>query len=61
MHSKVKALMTVSNGLLKIGIDVRRVLFSEIINGLGGNLRYIICGGAPLSPRLVWDFKSFGY
>ncbi|MEE0835807.1 MAG: AMP-binding protein [Clostridia bacterium] len=60
MHSKVKALMTVSNGLLKIGIDVRRVLFSEIINGLGGNLRYIICGGAPLSPRLVWDFKSFG-
>ena len=34
--------LKLSNFLLKFGIDIRRKLFKDIINGLGGNLRFII-------------------
>lgn len=40
-----------SNALLKKGIDVRRKLFKEIHDNLGGNLETIICGGAALDPH----------
>lgn len=38
----VKFALKISNFLLKLGIDIRRKLFKDIINGLGGNLRFII-------------------
>ncbi len=37
-----------SNKLLEKGIDIRRKLFKEIIDNLGGELETIICGGAAL-------------
>ena len=37
-----------SNKLMSMGIDIRRKLFKEIIDNLGGNLETIICGGAAL-------------
>ncbi|MGN1443625.1 MAG: AMP-binding protein [Acutalibacteraceae bacterium] len=40
----------ISNLLLSKGIDIRRKLFKEIIDNLGGNLETIICGGAALDP-----------
>ncbi|MGN0486887.1 MAG: AMP-binding protein [Acutalibacteraceae bacterium] len=40
----------ISNMLLSKGIDIRRKLFKEIIDNLGGNLETIICGGAALDP-----------
>lgn len=43
-------MISVSNALLKRGIDIRRTLFKSIIDNLGGNLRTIICGGAALDP-----------
>lgn len=46
----LKRSITVSNALLKKGIDVRRIMFKSIIDNLGGNLRTIICGGAALDP-----------
>lgn len=56
----VRALMKASSAMHRAGIDIRRKLFKQILDGLGGNLRYIICGGAPLSPELVRDFDAFG-
>lgn len=38
----VKFALKLSNLLLKFGIDIRRKLFKDIINELGGNLRFII-------------------
>lgn len=49
-----------SNGLRKIGIDLRRKLFKEVLEALGGNLQMVICGGAPLSKQLISDFDAFG-
>ena len=59
-EKQVRALIKVSNGLRKIGIDKRREFFAEILNSLGGNIKYIICGGAPLDPQYVKDFDDFG-
>ena len=60
MTRRVRALMKASFAMHRAGIDIRRRLFKQILDGLGGNLRYIICGGAPLSPELVRDFDAFG-
>ena len=60
MTRRVRALMKASSAMHRAGIDIRRKLFKQILDGLGGNLCYIICGGAPLSPELVRDFDAFG-
>ncbi|MCQ2533626.1 MAG: AMP-binding protein [Clostridia bacterium] len=49
-----------SRFLLFFHIDVRRKLFGSIIQQLGGNLNYIISGGAPLSARVAEGFHDFG-
>ncbi len=60
MRKKVRTAMALSDALLKIGIDLRGKLFAQITGALGGNLRSIVCGGAPLNPQLIKDFNSFG-
>ncbi len=60
MRKKVEAGIFLSNALRKIGIDIRRKLFKQVLDAFGGNLSQITCGGAPLSPRIVKDFENFG-
>ena len=60
MEKKVRRLMKFSDALLKMGIDLRRKLFSEILSAFGGEVRSIICGGAPISPQILKDLYSFG-
>lgn len=60
IEGKLKFAIGFDNVLLGCGIDVRRKLFKEIIDSFGGNLKSIVCGGAPLNPELVKDFYSFG-
>lgn len=56
----VKKMIKVSNGLLKIGIDMRRVFFKSILEGLGGNIVKIVCGGAPMRKELGDFFTAIG-
>ncbi len=60
MEKKVRAAMKLSNAMLKLGIDLRKKLFSDITSAFGGNLRSIVVGGAPLDPKIVADFYTFG-
>ena len=60
MRNKVKTAMKLSNFLLSIGVDLRDQLFAQITGAFGGNLRSIVCGGAPLNPQLLKDFETFG-
>jgi long-chain acyl-CoA synthetase len=60
MRRKVEFAMKLANLLLALGIDVRDRFFGRITEAFGGNLRSIVCGGAPLSPKLVKDFNTFG-
>ena len=55
-----KKLVTLSNGLRKAGIDLRRKLFAQILKPLGGNLRMIICGGAALSQETIDFLDAIG-
>lgn len=50
----------VSNVLLKCHIDVRKKLFRPILDALGGNMRFIISGGAPLDKRVAKGFNDLG-
>ena len=49
-----------SNFLLKLHIDVRKKLFKEILNELGGSLRFVISGGAPLDKKVSQGFNELG-
>lgn len=59
-EKKVKTGAFLSSLLLKFGIDKRRSMFSEIIEKFGGNLKWIVCGGAHLDPFYVKEFRKFG-
>ena len=50
----------ISKTLLKVGIDVRRKLFKEIIDNLGGSLRLVISGAAAINKQVAEDFNTFG-
>lgn len=56
----LRKLIKISNGLLKAGIDMRKVFFKSITDNFGGRLKAIICGGAPLKPDMVEFFDSIG-
>jgi len=56
----LKNLINISNALLMLRIDVRRVLFKSVLSHFGGELLYVISGGAPLDKKLVDGYYSFG-
>ncbi len=56
----IKIARKLSNFLRAIGIDVRRKLFAELHNALGGNLEKLVCGSAPLRPEVAEFFDDIG-
>ena len=50
----------ISKALMKVGIDVRRKLFKDVIDGLGGKLRFLISGAAALDPKILEYTTDFG-
>ena len=57
---QLKLLMASSGILYTLGIDVRRKLLKNVLASFGGNLGVIICGGAPLEPEIVKEFRKLG-
>ena len=60
MLPKVRKGVKLTQALLKIGIDVRRKLFNEIHQNLGGKLRLAVAGGAALDPETERGFNELG-
>ena len=56
----IKNAIRISNFLLKFHIDIRRKLFKQIIDQLGGKMRFVISGGAPLDPKIQKGFIDLG-
>ena len=56
----IKFATAISKFLLKFHIDVRRKLFKQIIDALGGELRLVISGGAPADPKISQGFNDLG-
>lgn len=56
----LKMMIPISNGLRKVGIDLRKVFFKSIHEAFGGNLTEIVCGGAPIRPEIGKFFNDIG-
>ncbi|MBQ9976594.1 MAG: AMP-binding protein [Clostridia bacterium] len=50
----------ISRVLMKLGIDMRRKIFATVHEAFGGNLREIVCGGAPIRPEIGQFFNDIG-
>jgi len=50
----------ISNILLKLKIDLRRKLFKQVLDELGGHMRFVISGGAPLDKKVAQGFNELG-
>ncbi len=50
----------VTRALRKVGIDLRKKLFGNILEALGGGMRLIISGAAPLDPGTALFFDDIG-
>lgn len=61
MEAAFKAALTISKLMMKLGVDKRRVIFKEIIDQMGGALRLIICGGAPVDAATLRRFNEYGF
>ena len=57
---KLKMAQELSKFLMFFGIDIRRKLFKDIINGLGGYIRSVISGAAPIDKKVAKDFNDWG-
>ena len=56
----LKMMMKVSDCLRKVGIDLRKKLFSNVLSAFGGKLELVICGGAKLDEEIIRTFDSLG-
>ncbi len=57
---KLKKAIKLSNGMRKMGIDVRHKLFKDVLDTFGGKLGMIICGGAALNQDIIDFFDAIG-
>ena len=57
----VKKGIKISQFLLKFGIDIRKKLFKEIHDNLGGKARLFVAGGAALDPEAEKGFNELGF
>ena len=48
----VNSMLYISNVLRNVGIDIRRKVFSEILDNLGGNMRIIVSAAAPMDKKI---------
>lgn len=55
-----KLLIKLSSVLRALGIDKRKKLFKQIHDVFGGNMRKIVCGGAPIRPEIGKFFDDIG-
>ena len=56
----VQNMTKICNSLLKVGIDIRRKVFKEVLDNLGGKIRLLIAGGAPMSRDAIQGFLDLG-
>jgi len=53
-------MIKVSNGLRKIGIDMRKQFFGAIREAFGGEIKMMISGGAPINSDIISFFDAIG-
>lgn len=57
----INSMITFSNALKKAGINIKRIIFKPIYKKVGGNLKYIFSGAAPIDKALAQKFVDLGF
>lgn len=55
-----KTMIKISNALLKLGIDIRRIAFKQVFEAFGGNLEMLITGGSAIDEKYIKGFRDIG-
>ena len=56
----IARMIKISNLLRKVGIDLRRKLFGAVLAAFGGEVRMVVCGGAPINQEILSFFDGVG-
>lgn len=56
----VQSMMGITNILKNVGIDIKRKVFKEIYDNLGGNLRIIVSAAAPIDKKVGKWYEDLG-
>ena len=56
----IAKMIKLSNFLRKLGIDLRRKLFKAVLDAFGGEVRMVVCGGAPINQDILTFFDGVG-
>lgn len=57
----IKRILKITNFLLKLKIDLRKVIYKEIHENLGGRMYMFISGAAALDPKIIQGMRAFGF
>lgn len=57
----INKVIKLNKALMKIGIDMRHVLFKQIREPFGGNLQLLVTGGAPANPATLQGLVDLGF
>ena len=56
----IKIARKLSKALLKVKIDIRRKIFKQILDQLGGSIRFVVSGAAALDKEVASALNDFG-
>lgn len=56
----ISVAVPVTRFLKRVRLDVRRLLFADVLGKLGGHLRLVVIGGAAIDKTIIRDFNDFG-
>lgn len=56
----VNVMRPITRFLKKCGIDIRHIVYKQILDNLGGNFRYVVIGGAGIDKKYIDAFTDFG-
>ena len=56
----INKMTKISNVLLKCKIDIRKIVFKQILDNFGGNLRVVLYGAAPMNKETIIGFNNLG-
>lgn len=56
----IRAAVTVTRFLRNFHVDIRKKVFKDILDKLGGHLRIVMIGGAAMEKTIIQSFNDFG-
>ncbi len=57
----INMVIALNKALLKVGIDIRHILFKQIREPFGGNLQLLVTGGAVANPAVIQGLIDLGF